>query len=337
MYQLTLPVLGSRLSEAFFRYFGGDISILCFHRVVEDSKIDSSDPNSTYMVSKSYFFELISFLSSRVDFISMDALLQTKTMSRGRLKCVVTFDDGYKDNLTIAAPILRQFKVPATFYVSNRFLNGDLFTWWDTLGAIVSNENRLFCEFRGKKLEFVNDTHRLKWINFHHLGRKLMTFKLEEQREFIRSVKLSRPIACKEDQLLSWNDLRILSLIPNFQIGSHSYSHSVLETLNDVECELELRNSKLELEGFLNKQIKHFAFPYGHPNSYSDRHLKILTVLGFESAVTGSIGKIDKNRPLELPRYVVENGRNKSLVLAEISGLVAVLGRKVPASLSHKL
>ena len=52
----------------------------------------------------------------------------------------VSFDDGYADNLTIAAPILKKNEVPATFFVVAGLL-GETF-WWDELvGLVLDSEN----------------------------------------------------------------------------------------------------------------------------------------------------------------------------------------------------
>ena len=49
----------------------------------------------------------------------------------GRYVCV-TFDDGYRDNLLAAAPVLAEFDIPATIFVPSRIIDGDVsFHWYD--------------------------------------------------------------------------------------------------------------------------------------------------------------------------------------------------------------
>src|SRR5262245_26013285 len=49
----------------------------------------------------------------------------------------VTFDDGYLDNLTVAAPILAQWSIPATFFLTTEAIDQVREYWWDTLTRLV--------------------------------------------------------------------------------------------------------------------------------------------------------------------------------------------------------
>src|SRR5262249_48692534 len=43
----------------------------------------------------------------------------------------ITFDDGYRDNYDYAAPILREYNLPATFFVTTEFIGSNVVPWWD--------------------------------------------------------------------------------------------------------------------------------------------------------------------------------------------------------------
>src|SRR6267142_1718098 len=51
---------------------------------------------------------------------------------------VITFDDGYKDNHDVAAATLRQFGLPACFFIATNFVGSDKSAWWDAGLGIAS-------------------------------------------------------------------------------------------------------------------------------------------------------------------------------------------------------
>jgi len=51
---------------------------------------------------------------------------------------VITFDDGYLDNATVAAPILRRLDLPACFFIATELIGSDRVPWWDAEASIES-------------------------------------------------------------------------------------------------------------------------------------------------------------------------------------------------------
>ena len=82
----------------------------------------------------SKFAEQMEFLSENHEVVSMDGLVDylesEPDRDANKFVVAVTFDDGYKDNLTHALPILEQYNIPATIYITTRFPEGDTWMWW---------------------------------------------------------------------------------------------------------------------------------------------------------------------------------------------------------------
>ena len=55
----------------------------------------------------------------------------------------ITFDDGYKDNLLNALPILEKLKIPASIYITTRFLNKEVDIWWYEINDVIQNQSNL--------------------------------------------------------------------------------------------------------------------------------------------------------------------------------------------------
>ena len=89
---------------------------------------------------------------SKVDLISLDEMhrrLTTGDYPRRRFVCV-TFDDGYRDNLQFAYPVLKKYEVPFTIYVATSFADriGEL--WWLALEAVIAQNDMIGMQLDGR-------------------------------------------------------------------------------------------------------------------------------------------------------------------------------------------
>ena len=50
----------------------------------------------------------------------------------------ITFDDGYRDNLTVAAPILEKYRLPATLFLATGYVERGETQWSDTLHWLLA-------------------------------------------------------------------------------------------------------------------------------------------------------------------------------------------------------
>ena len=87
----------------------------------------------------SKFAEQMSYLSEDHEVVSMDELVAHLEGDSKEFVVAVTFDDGYKDNLTHALPILEQYNIPATIYITTRFPEGDTWMWWYEIWDYIKN------------------------------------------------------------------------------------------------------------------------------------------------------------------------------------------------------
>jgi len=99
--------------------------ILTYHRVADTS----NDPH-LLAVSPENFYEQIKYLKQNYRVIELDQLVsEVKNKKLKRKTLVITFDDGYADNLYNAMPILEKLEVPATVFVSSGHIDGSSFHW----------------------------------------------------------------------------------------------------------------------------------------------------------------------------------------------------------------
>src|SRR5712692_1330157 len=107
------------------------VIILTYHRVIEkwDETLDYSQPGM--VVTASTFERQVAFLNEHFEVVTLGALLAEGNVAGRavRPRCVVTFDDGWRDNYDLAFPILRQHDIPATIFLTTDFIGTDRAFW----------------------------------------------------------------------------------------------------------------------------------------------------------------------------------------------------------------
>lgn len=122
------------LKAGLFPHLLGERAIIvAFHR------IDDRYPDNPISYSVSGFRRFCVFFKKYFDVVPFDELIDDLEMGRPIAgKLVITFDDGYRDNYTTAAPILRDLGLPATFFIATGFIGSDKVPWWDEKNGIQS-------------------------------------------------------------------------------------------------------------------------------------------------------------------------------------------------------
>ena len=69
----------------------------------------------------------------------MNAFINNLKKEKNEFMIAITFDDGYKDNLVYALPILEKFEIPATIYITTKFLSENTEMWWYELSEIIGS------------------------------------------------------------------------------------------------------------------------------------------------------------------------------------------------------
>ena len=92
--------------------------------------------------------------------------------------------------------------------------------------------------------------------------------------------------------MLNWDEVR--EMIKNgITIGSHSHTHPILSRMPIEEAKEEIFNSKKVLEKNLGIKIKHFSFPNGRKEDFSEELRDYCREIGFESICSVIYGAND--------------------------------------------
>jgi len=304
----------SGLYGAMRPFLGGVGAILTLHHV-RPARRDAFQPNRLLEVTPQFFQRLLRRLKrQRVDLVSLDEM--HRRMIEGDFKrrfVCITFDDGYKDVLQHAYPLLKQFEAPFALYIPTSFPDriGEL--WWLALEAVIAQNARIGLAVNGKDQFFDCATVGEKRRLYDEVYRYLRSMKNEnELRRVVRDLCACHgidPLSFSRDLCMSWEEIARLAADPLCTIGAHTVNHVMLRKVqNDSTVRAEMEMSRAVLEAALGKRPQHLAYPVGDPTSAGPREFRIAAELGFKTAVTtrpGVIFKAHRDHLTALPRISV--------------------------------
>lgn len=331
---LRRVLVNSRLTAP-LRYFSSGLgTCLMYHRVCTEERARDGQfwPNRELAVSESEFEQQMRHLARNYNCLPLpDAV---RLLRKGRLprrSVIVTFDDGYVDNLTLALPILKAHAVPATIYVTTGMVENTTTVWWYELEQIIRRQEYLMFEWNGQHVsEEIVDARR-KHECYDRINRMMKLMNPVEQDRFLdrlRDGSTRRHHAIAE--VLDRSQVRSLAKEPLITIGTHTHDHSVLSSLTHRELVVELQGSRRLLEEWTGKPITHLAYPFGGRGQAGRREFRAAEELGFESATTTRLGHIQSfhsGRLTSLPRIAVGHDDNMTCFKWKISGLESLARR----------
>jgi len=292
----------------------GKGAILVYHRVVKDEEIEE-DLELGLTVSCSNFEKHIKEIKSKYKICSMDEFIKNLKKKTNEFMVAITFDDGYKDNLYQALPILTKHEVPASIYVTTRFLNEEVDIWWYELGEVIQNRKEINFEYQRKKFNFLLDNKKRKFLAYQNLMKLFKSIKIDAQNELIEKITNTKKRKNYSDICLNSEEILMLEKNPLITISSHGHNHQNLKILNYEEVKYEITKSLEVLENIINRKVKHFAYPFGGKDQVSTREYNLIEDMNFDSAVIGSVYPIKDCNFFSLPRiYVGKNTCEKTLI-----------------------
>jgi len=243
---------------------------------------------------------------------------------------VVTFDDGYLDNLQNALPVLEHFHIPATVFAVSEYVGKQDEMVSDVLERILLQAEtlppilqlRLGDETREWVLgnypaqrtlwnvasgEYPSPRHEC-YRDLHHLLRPMTLVKRQAVLQQLLDWSGESWIAQPERRVLSVPELQRLSHSGLVEIGSHSANHLMLAQQPIETQQTEIAGSKLKLEHLLERKVTSFSYPYGGKSAVSKRTIDCVREAGFDIACDNIQGFVDNNSNLlALPRLLIRD------------------------------
>ena len=284
-----------RLAAPAFRGLGG---ILMMHRV-RPFVPRAFEPNRLLEISPA-FLEAVLVRLRRLGYrlLSLDAAMNELRMG-GRTDAapfaVLTFDDGYRDQMVHAVPVLTRHEAPFTFYVTPGFAERKARLWWVELEEAVRKADTVEVKIGGTSLSLPTVTPDEKQAAFMRVYQRLRTCSEEELLEVVGHLAQAWGIDQRQivdDLCMDWDDIEALARNPLATIGAHTLTHPRLAHVSEAEMRTEIGASRSALEDRLGRPVVHLAYPVGDVGSAASREFRAASDFGFASAVTTRPGLV---------------------------------------------
>jgi peptidoglycan/xylan/chitin deacetylase (PgdA/CDA1 family) len=289
--------------------------ILTYHRVAQ-----LTDYPYPIVVSPENFTEQMKLLKENYNPLPIGQLVEAINKHDIPDKgVVVTFDDGYLDNFSQALPILEACQIPATVFVTTSNVSEQREFWWDELENILLKPSKF-----PKSLTLHIDGHDNTWHTSNmiernkarrsiHLHLRSMNFYARQQvlDDLAEQVGKARETR-NAHRSITKEDLRQLSLSKLITIGAHTVTHPILSSLPYEKQYKEFQESRLSIEGIINKSVEYCSYPYGSNEDFNNNSLKAVRKCDFRGACTTIHRIVDRSTdPIKLPRCGVDDWDGK--------------------------
>ncbi|MDQ7857680.1 MAG: polysaccharide deacetylase family protein [Armatimonadota bacterium] len=265
--------------------------------------------------------------------VPLHELLERLRRGEGRL-AAVTFDDGYSDALTQAAPRLADAGVPATVFVTTGALDRPAEHWWDTLAHLVfagALPTTCDLELAGRPFRMsleagasgdhaeATDGPWRAWepppgpreALYRALYDLLLPLRELERRRALDALHAWAGVAQAiraSHRLLTAAELRDLARRDHIEIGAHTVTHPWLAAQSVADQAAEIAGSRQAIERVIERPVTAFAYPYGRTEHYTRQTVRLVRRAGFALACANVPGPVDAGTdPFQLPRLQVQN------------------------------
>lgn len=304
--------------------------ILLYHRVTDVS----CDPWGL-CVTPQHFAEQLQVLRQYTQLTQLRRLSQDVAEGKHhRRHVVITFDDGYADNLHNAKPILERYDVPATIFIASGYVDREREFWWDELERLFLQPGALpqqlelninGYQYQWDLGEFANYTEST-YQQHRHWKAEQEDPPTPRQLVYYEVWKLLRVLPAGDrdrilDRLLTWAGMTAGSRSTHrsltraevatlergslVEIGAHTIAHPFLCSLPLSSQQEEIYHSKAQLEELLGHEVTSFSYPFGN---YTSDSVAIVRDAGFNCACATIHASVQRHSNLfELPRVEIQD------------------------------
>lgn len=292
--------------------------ILAWHGVQDCSNaVENFDG---FQVEPNIFVSQLETMLKHYEIVPLDEIKTTERRDQRRGIAALTFDDGYKNNIEVVAPILERYGVPATFFVTTDYMDQKEPPWWYVVRRCVTQtkESSLDLTLPAGSLKLnISD----KVASIIRIERVIRDLSLKDRAGVLRGIQAACGVDPAPYPMMDWNDVRSLAQ-RGYDIGGHTVHH-ISTGIEPVELvEKEVQNSVFLIEKNAGVRPVVYAYPYGGGQDVGSIMPELFVRYGVRLAVTTTEGLVRISSPWwALPRLNVTNNHRGARFEFLLSGM----------------
>lgn len=307
-------LVGSGLASFSRSRRAGEATILTFHGLCEGAEY-SEILDWTLHLPLAAFRKICAHVAAEYNAITLSDLV-TARMTNNRLptnSVIITFDDGYESNFKLAYPVLKEFGLPATIFVTTGFLDGADMLWFQRVDLALGRTTLESTEWKinGKKLRLFFGTRMQRQQSLVQLMPELKELTdadlLDEIDRLERALKVAPPtvtILPAPMRPCSWDMLREMAHDGQIEIGGHTHTHPILARCDPRAMRAEIFTCQDRIRAEMGRSAVSFSYPNGKEGDFTPETQMLVREAGFQCACTTVNGRVGNATSIfQLPRY----------------------------------
>jgi peptidoglycan/xylan/chitin deacetylase (PgdA/CDA1 family) len=312
--------------------------VLMYHRVLSDEQRSRTGSHPGIVVARGTFAQHMALVKRRFVVLTAEQLARhlSERIPLPHSSCVITFDDGWRDNLTEALPVLRQFGLPAIIFLPVNFIGQQRLFWRESLTHVLvdalhaaASDGSLRLRM-GPVLESAGLTHLLDVPGADlrpaviEAVAALPHLRVTSARRLIQAIEtvVGRPVEVADtpDAFITWDQAREMAA-DGITFGGHGAEHVLLGEIPLDEARVDVHLSRDVLRAQIDAAVLAFSYPNG---SFNADVADLVRAAGFTMAFTTREGPVrSTDNPMTLRRINIHEASTASpqLFLARVMGL----------------
>ena len=268
--------------------------IVAYHGVCRDA--EWRDWDTSDLVAESCFRQHLALYRRHYNVVSLKHMVDVLTGRRNDLPpraLAITFDDGYRNNFTVALPALRDFGFSATFFCCTGFLDGRIDLWWLPFKRAI-----LAAQQAGRPAELPGlgsvdvSSRESSFAAYGRILTRVRAMRADQRAEVIRQLDQRGAEDLLRDVYapMTWEEVR-QAAAQGVEIGAHTVTHAAVHLESPERARAEVRGSADRVRQETGQAEIPFAYPNGQPEDTTPEVVEVIRQSGCYAGLANFAGR----------------------------------------------